>query len=101
MPPRRTPAIPSRDGAYEVLGPALGEVPGPEANDGIAPLRSQLWGELVWAGRADHLDVVGHFDEPPEHRDWLCSGSHFDRRCFDAMMDRIVAGMIAGEHSTD
>jgi hypothetical protein len=85
------------DGGYEALGAALGEVPAAEANDGIAPLRSQLWGELVWAGRADHLDVVGHFDQPPTHHDWLCSGSQFDRARFDSMLDRIFEGMLAGE----
>jgi len=85
------------DGGYAVLGAALGQVPPAEANDGMVPLRSQLWGELVWAGKGDHLDVVGHFDAPPDHNDWLCSGSRFDQRSFDSMLDRIVEGMLAGE----
>jgi len=75
----------------------LGEVPSRRANDGIVPLRSQLWGTLVWAGKGDHLDVVGHFDGPPDHRDWLCSGSGFDRGSFATMMDQVVTGMWAAE----
>jgi len=92
----RYPYAPA-DGGYQVLGSALGEVPAPDANDGVVPLRSQLWGELVWAGKGDHLDVVGHFDDPPRHHDWLCSGSRFDQACFDEMMRRIVEGMLRGE----
>lgn len=85
------------DGGEASLGKVLGRVPPPEANDGFVPLRSQLWGELVWAGYADHLDVMGYFAAPPEHRDWLASGARFHRRHFDEMMDRIVEGMWAGE----
>jgi hypothetical protein len=95
----RNPRYPfaPEDGGDAALRAALGELPGPEANDGMVPLRSQLWGELVWAGRADHLDVVGHFDGPPDHSDWLCSGAGFDRPAFDQMLDRVVDGMCAGE----
>jgi pimeloyl-ACP methyl ester carboxylesterase len=85
------------DGGDAALRSLLGEVPPHEANDGIVPLRSQLWGELVWAGQGDHLDVVGHFDGPPHHGDWLNSGSRFGRAQFDSMMDRVVEGMWAGE----
>lgn len=96
---RRDPQYPCApaDGGDDVLRAALGELPPPEANDGLVPLRSQLWGELVWAGQADHLDVVGYFHAPPEHKDWLNSGAPFDRACFEEMMDRIVEGMLAGE----
>jgi len=92
----RYPCAPP-DGGDAKLRAVLGTVPPPEANDGMVPLRSQLWGELVWAGEGDHLDVIGHFDDPPAHRDWLHSGSRFDRRRFDEMLDRIVEGMLAGE----
>ncbi|MBK9034063.1 MAG: hypothetical protein IPL61_22805 [Myxococcales bacterium] len=78
-------------------------------NDGIVPLRSQVWGTLVWAGLADHLDVLGHFrgDEDEgegeseseaqselRHHDWLTSGSSFDRPQFDGLMDAIAGGML-------
>jgi triacylglycerol lipase len=75
-----------------------------DANDGVVPIRSQLWGTLVWAGLADHLDVLGHFrdDRDPEtvapelrHCDWLTSGSQFDRARFSTLMDAIATGMLA------
>lgn len=88
-----------------VLG-MLGELPELSANDGIVPLYSQIWGDLVWVGRADHLDIVGHFpskERPGDahpHHDWLRSGAKFDRVRFDTVMDRIVAGMLLGEESS-
>lgn len=94
-----------------VLG-MLGELPELSANDGVVPLYSQIWGDLVWVGRADHLDIVGHFPsgEPRArtregraahpHHDWLRSGAKFDRVRFDTVMDRIVAGMLLGEETT-
>jgi triacylglycerol lipase len=80
-----------------------GQVPAPLANDGIVPFRSQLWGELVWAGQGDHLDVVGHFaggrngDSDGEHVDWLSSGARFDRPRFDALVDAIVRGILRAD----
>ncbi len=93
---KRYPMAPP-NGGDKALKALLGEVPAREANDGMVPIRSQLWGELVWAGMGDHLDVVGHFEGPPDHRDWLCSGSEFSTTRFDEMMDRVVEGMIQGE----
>jgi triacylglycerol lipase len=84
-----------------MLAQAFGTAPGVRANDGVVPLRSQLWGTLVWAGLGDHLDVLGHYrDErraaPGElpHRDWLTSGSSFDRAQFDALLDAVATGML-------
>jgi triacylglycerol lipase len=72
-----------------------------EGNDGVVPIRSQMWGTLVWAGLADHLDVLGHYqdndrEQRPElrHRDWLTSGSSFDAPQFAALMDAIANGML-------
>jgi triacylglycerol lipase len=80
---------------------AFGAVPDAKANDGVAPLRSQLWGTLVWSGLADHLDVLGHYrderaDGPVElrHHDWLTSGSSFGSTQFDALMDAVATGML-------
>jgi triacylglycerol lipase len=79
----------------EALLRAFGRSPGVHANDGVVTLRSQLWGELVWAGQGDHLDVLGHFDAPRSgHVDWLTSGSNFDQRRFDAMVDAVANGML-------
>jgi hypothetical protein len=92
----RYPCSPPDGGAAALLG-FTRDLPPPDANDGIVPLRSQLWGTPVWVGKADHLDVVGYFRGGRRHRDWLSSGARFDRRQFDAMMDAIVQGMLAAE----
>ena len=80
----------------------IGDGPVPGANDGVVPIRSQLWGTLVWAGLADHLDVLGHYRDDREgvpaerrHRDWLTSGSAFTHVEFSALIDAIAAGMLA------
>jgi len=50
-----------------ILLTAFGESPDLRANDGCVPVRSQLWGSVIWAGFADHLDVLGHYrDDSPE-----------------------------------
>ena len=98
----------ARNPAEEVeamLGRAFGKAPGSRANDGVVPLRSQIWGKLVWAGHGDHLDVLGHFHEPsdssppsrdePSHADWLFSGSGFDRASFASLTRAIADGMLA------
>ena len=88
--------------AEAVLTRAFGKAPGARANDGVVPLRSQLHGRLVWAGQADHLDVLGHFDggsgdvaAGEAHVDWLHSGAKFDRDRFRAMTQAIAEGMLA------
>ncbi|HEY2408286.1 MAG TPA: hypothetical protein VGI10_19900 [Polyangiaceae bacterium] len=63
------------------------------SNDGIVPTLSMLWGELLWAGEADHLDVLGHFHDdkkPSEHFDWVTSGARFTRQRFAAVLDAIA-----------
>lgn len=81
----------------------FGSIPDFRANDGVVPLRSQIWGKLIWTGYADHLDAIGHFagtkpgaasDSPP-HVDWLCSGSGFDAERFGAMVDAIASGIAS------
>lgn len=76
-----------------------------DANDGVVPIRSQLWGTLVWAGLGDHLDVLGHYrdDREPEttpaelrHVDWLTSGSNFSDADFAELMDAVAMGMLDG-----
>lgn len=61
--------------------------------DGIVPIASQTYGELLYNARADHLDVLGHFadtDATPPHVDWLNSGSGFDRAQFAAMWTNVA-----------
>jgi hypothetical protein len=83
------------------LSRAFGATPDLHANDGIVPLRSQLWGTLLWAGLGDHLDVLGHYRDDRaasttevRHRDWLTSGSDFAKPNFEALMDAIANGML-------
>lgn len=81
------------------LSLALGRPPRPEMVDGIVPTLSMLWRELIWCGEADHLDVVGHFDDgglPRTHVDWLASGASFNRRDFESMLDAIARFQLAG-----
>lgn len=80
--PRPTP------GQAEALARYLGRLPRPRSNDSVVPTYSQLWGDVVYAAQADHLDVIGHFDGErltPPHHDWITSGSGFDLRGFEAM----------------
>ncbi|MCC6524291.1 MAG: hypothetical protein IT373_16650 [Polyangiaceae bacterium] len=93
----RYPCAPQDGRADGILARALGAVPPADASDGVVPLRSQLWGELVWVGLGDHLDVVGHFPGPDGHTDWLASGAGFDGARFDALMDRVAEGMWLSE----
>ena len=88
-----------------VVARGLGKSPDLEDNDGCVPVRSQLWGTVVWAGLGDHLDVLGHYrDDTPEqsselrHHDWLTSGSNFNDASFESLIDRVVDGMIQSTH---
>lgn len=83
----------------EVLERAFGKYPRPSWSDGIVPTLSQVWGEVIHASEADHLDVVGHYGSTREGQrssDWLPSRSGFDDQAFDALWSA-VAGFIAEE----
>jgi hypothetical protein len=72
---------------------AYGREPDARASDGIVPTRSQPYGQVLAAVRADHLDVLGHFADPsadPPHVDWLATGTGFDRAAFDAVWRRVA-----------
>jgi len=100
-------ASPSRDARKltplesRSLRRAYGATPSVEASDGIVPTLSQIWGHVIHAAVADHLDALGHFRDAshdPPHVDWLVSGSSFDRPRFEALVDdvaRFVAGPAA------
>jgi hypothetical protein len=99
-------AAPAMDAENEqALLRAFGRVPELRESDGVVPARSQIWGRIAWAGYADHLDVLGHFDggrardgaaaaSEPRHVDWLCSRSNFDGAQFVAMLDAIASGLL-------
>jgi hypothetical protein len=61
-------------------------------NDGLVPTASMIWGDVLWAGTADHLDVLGHFrgDRDSSHTDWLVSGAGFQEDDFDEVMDALA-----------
>ncbi|MFZ1865714.1 MAG: hypothetical protein WAU39_15930 [Polyangiales bacterium] len=66
-------------------------------NDGLVPTASMIWGEVLWAGTADHLDVLGHFhgERDSSHTDWLVSGAGFREEDFDETMDAIAEFQLA------
>lgn len=97
-------AAPGRDARrfappeIRALRRAFGATPSEEANDGIVPTLSQIWGHVIHAAVADHLDALGHFRDAshdPPHVDWLVSGSGFDRPGFEALVDDVVR-FVAG-----
>lgn len=87
---------------------AFGSVPDARSNDAIVPTRSQVWGEVVHAAWADHLDVIGHFqprrsasrragepgpksdDAPPVHADWIRTMSGFGNDEFAAVWSDVA-----------
>jgi hypothetical protein len=80
------------DSQRDALVGVFGEVPGASDSDGIVPTRSQLWGELVHATSADHLDVVGLYgpsDPAGGAADWIPSYSGFERTNFDALWEDV------------
>jgi len=61
--------------------------------DGIVPIASQRHGRVLYEALGDHLDVIGHFDDPdhqPPHTDWLNTGSNFDRTHFEALWTAVA-----------
>jgi triacylglycerol lipase len=72
---------------------AYGRLPDARANDGMVPTRSQIWGDVIRAVWADHLDVIGHFNLPthvPPHFDWLTSGTGFTRAQFEELWTAVA-----------
>lgn len=70
-----------------------GLLPAETASDGIVPTLSQPLGEVIASVWADHLDVIGHFDDPdhhPPHVDWLISSTGFRRAEFVALWEKVV-----------
>lgn len=67
------------------------------ANDGVVPALSMVWGDVIWAGPADHLDVIGHFHGGPsarDHTDWIASGAKYGLPEFDSQMDAIAKHVL-------
>jgi hypothetical protein len=80
------------------LRDGLGDETKPDDNDGIVPVCSQIWGEIIHVAQADHFDVIGHFADPkhnPPHYDWLASNSGFDRTRFEQLWDAVTRFIVA------
>lgn len=72
----------------DTLMQAFGTLPGPSWSDGIVPTLSQIWGDVLHATHADHLDVVGHYGAARADgrtTDWLPSRSGFDDAAFERL----------------
>lgn len=85
-----------------VLERAFGSFPDRSWSDGIVPTLSQIWGEVIHAARADHLDVVGHYGSlraDDATGDWLPTRSGFGDAEFDALWSA-VARFITEEART-
>ncbi len=96
-PPSKQPRLTRAQAA--VLRQAYGWRTDVSANDGMVPTLSQVWGDVIAAAWADHLDIIGHFYRPthvPPHFDWLTSGSGFDREHFEAVWREVAAYLAAG-----
>jgi len=76
----------------EYLESKLGRELDNSLSDGLVPTASMIWGEVLWAGTADHLDVLGHFrgERDSSHTDWLVSGAGFREGEFDEVMDAVA-----------
>jgi hypothetical protein len=85
-PPGPAPEV--RDYLEQKLGLELDH----SLNDGLVPTTSMIWGELLWSGTADHLDVLGHFqgERDSSHTDWMVSGAGFREDDFDEVMDAVA-----------
>ncbi len=81
----------------DALVAALGDAPTAADNDGIVPTLSQFHGTLLRAVKADHHDVIGHFDDAytdPPHIDWLITGTGFTRVHFEALWKDVAAFIL-------
>ena len=78
--------------AREKIERALGREMQDGLNDGLVPTASMVWGELLLAGAADHLDILGHFHGEPgsTHTDWLTSGAGFREHDFGQAMEAVT-----------
>ncbi len=95
LPPDHVPAL--EDAQADILRSAFGTLPDAAANDGMVPTRSQVWGEVIHAVEADHLDVVGHYGDAtrlPPHIDWITTGSGCTTARFETLWTAVVEWIL-------
>jgi hypothetical protein len=92
--PPPNPSPESRQAVEDGLGIRLDN----SLNDGLVPTASMIWGAVLWAGTADHLDVLGHYagDKDSGHTDWMVSGAEFRDPDFEGVMDAISDHLLGG-----
>ncbi len=96
--PRLYPYAQPTDQQREALRWSFASTIDDRSNDGVVPSMSMLWGQLLWCGQADHLDILGHFHDdqkPASHIDWMMSGAHFTRIRFNQAMDAIARFLLS------
>jgi triacylglycerol esterase/lipase EstA (alpha/beta hydrolase family) len=78
--------------AEQVFQRDLGRLLTMQDNDGMVPAESQIWGEVLGAVHADHLDVIGHYGERGNEADadWFPSNSGFTRHDFEQLWCRVA-----------
>lgn len=83
----------------QLLMSDLGELPTHRDNDGVVPTHAQVWGNVLGAVRADHLDVIGHYGdlESAAGSDWFPSNSGFTRQHFERIWHRIARFLLEPE----
>ncbi len=87
------------DDQLHALVEGYGQLPEHSDNDGVVPTLSQPFGRILACAAADHLDVIGHFDDPkaePPHFDWLTTGTDFNRAGFELVWSRVVRFIAQG-----
>jgi triacylglycerol lipase len=77
----------------QALESAYGRLPRRSDSDGIVPTLSQLWGPVIHAAKADHLDVIGNYGQEIREvvtADWLPSNSGFDHGSFEVLWSKVA-----------
>jgi triacylglycerol lipase len=76
----------------QALDAGLGRPVTGRDSDGIVPVLSQAWGQVLHVARADHLDVVGQYGAVGDAwgGDWIPSESGFDGAAFQALWEAVA-----------